>query len=634
MTLINLQTDLTSLSFGHDRPGGGSSNQPYIQTEIPENLPVQSPDFLWRNGFLAPVSAAKDVSRLTQMFFDLKSPNGLLFTAKENLLSRISVKTQATKGAGYAGGTINQGVYTPTSTIAQALVGFTGTHLNLLGLDPSSPMAGVVQSGLFPGGGLVTYESAVNRRLNGVAIDLPNRLIDLYYFQQEQEGDDVVNILSYPGGPNSISGIGKTHIKFADQRTGVNSGKDFKTYQVNQKGYDPSLLPKFYSPRSNSGTFGGQEVGVSWIYSKNIGVLGTFGTIFSETNEGRNGKFARLFETSVYSAFPAVTNRVKDNNSLTWNQKQIAEVPNKNSTQGYTDPTTQDFRKPLLKDKESSTIMSIAPSYDPSKNKTIDGANGSRINYTSPGQKGNIINYTKGKILPGQTKPIPVDKINAEPIYQSFNVTTDKVKNDLVKFRIAAINNTPESGQFKKQFIHFRAYIDSFSDSYNGSWDAINYMGRGESFYKYNNFKRNISLAFTVAAQSKEELIPMYKKLNFLASNLAPSYSDAGYMAGSLVELTMGGWCYELPGFITAMTLDVPQESPWEIGINETGGYDSSVKELPHIVKVTGFGFTPIEKFRPAKQVNEFNDNGKLTSYGDERYIALEAGGRNNYDNL
>ena len=31
----------------------------------------------------------------------------------------------------------------------------------------------------------------------------------------------------------------------------------------------------------------------------------------------------------------------------------------------------------------------------------------------------------------------------------------------------------------------------------------------------------------------------------------------------------------------------------------------SSVKELPHIVKVTGFAFTPIEKFRPSKQVNE-----------------------------
>ena len=59
MALVNLQTDLTSLPFGHDRPSGGSSNQPYITSDIPENLPVKSPDFLWRNGFLTPVSAAK-----------------------------------------------------------------------------------------------------------------------------------------------------------------------------------------------------------------------------------------------------------------------------------------------------------------------------------------------------------------------------------------------------------------------------------------------------------------------------------------------------------------------------------------------------------------------------------------------
>jgi hypothetical protein len=50
---------------------------------------------------MAPIKAANDVSRLTQMFFDLKSPNGLLFTAKENLLSRTSVKTEASKGSGY-----------------------------------------------------------------------------------------------------------------------------------------------------------------------------------------------------------------------------------------------------------------------------------------------------------------------------------------------------------------------------------------------------------------------------------------------------------------------------------------------------------------------------------------------------
>ena len=93
----------------------------------------------------------------------------------------------------------------------------------------------------------------------------------------------------------------------------------------------------------------------------------------------------------------------------------------------------------------------------------------------------------------------------------------------------------------------------------------------------------------------------------------------------------MGGWCVDLPGFITSMTLDVPQESPWEIGINKKGDYDPTVKELPQIVKVSGFSFTPIETFRPSKQTLDFD---KEKVYGDERYIALEAGGRNNYDNL
>ena len=119
----------------------------------------------------------------------------------------------------------------------------------------------------------------------------------------------------------------------------------------------------------------------------------------------------------------------------------------------------------------------------------------------------------------------------------------------------------------------------------------------------------------------------MYKKLNFLASNLAPTYSKEGYMAGSLVQLTLGGWCFELPGFITGMTLDVPQESPWEIGINTEAGFDSTVKELPHIVKVTGFSFTPIERFRPSKQKNDYAspDENLIdnNTYGPEQYIAL-----------
>ena len=130
MPLVSLTTDLKSLKYGKDRKGGGSSGQPYIKSNIPDGLTSSSPDFLLRNGYLNPVSTVNDVSRLTQMFFDLKTPNGLLFVAKQNLLSRTAVKTQT------ATGVVNDGVYTPLSTLAQAGVVSIGGHLNKQGLNP------------------------------------------------------------------------------------------------------------------------------------------------------------------------------------------------------------------------------------------------------------------------------------------------------------------------------------------------------------------------------------------------------------------------------------------------------------------------------------------------------------------
>ena len=134
----------------------------------------------------------------------------------------------------------------------------------------------------------------------------------------------------------------------------------------------------------------------------------------------------------------------------------------------------------------------------------------------------------------------------------------------------------------------------------------------------------------------------MYKKLNYLASNLTPDYSPFGYMRGPLVQLTMGGYLYEQVGFITALTYDIPNDSPWEIGINDEGGNDPSVKELPHRINVSSFQFTPIYEFRPGKQglgfanqsanINQGKAGGFVTKYGPQRYIALTAGSGSNYD--
>ena len=179
--LIKLQngdTSLKSLKFGKDRPGGGDSNQPYVQNPI--QIEIKNPsfynDFILRGGILAPIAAANDVVRLSKYFIDLQNPNGILFTAKQNLLSRIGTKTEASKGLGYAGGALNEGVYLPTSTVAQAGVGFTGTHLNKQGIDPT---------GLFPGASIKNYGDIVFENNQLEKNSVPNRVPDSLYRKAE-----------------------------------------------------------------------------------------------------------------------------------------------------------------------------------------------------------------------------------------------------------------------------------------------------------------------------------------------------------------------------------------------------------------------------------------------------------------
>ena len=74
-----------------------------------------------------------------------------------------------------------------------------------------------------------------------------------------------------------------------------------------------------------------------------------------------------------------------------------------------------------------------------------------------------------------------LDKITAQPMYTSAGPNTDLAINDLVKFRIAAIDN--DSSNRQAVYMHFRAHIDDFSDNYNASWNEVQYVGRGDTLY-------------------------------------------------------------------------------------------------------------------------------------------------------
>ena len=563
MALVDLKSDLKSLKFGsppaYDRPGEGVSGQPYIKEPfIDSDIVPQSGDFLLRGGLNAPLDAATDVARLARYFADLKSPRGVLFTAKENTLSGIGVRTQAS-GIG-----LNEGIYTPLSTLAQATQGYLGGHLNKQG---SNPFVGVT-----------TYTDVRNIVI-GAPNGVGNRLVDL-----TNEGVDQTNLsnvlYSYSGGPNAPLGIGQTNIFKAslEQRTGLNN---------------PKLL--------STGFFATPSVQAA---------IGVGSIILGQTAPQPTLGGFDAFKGGSYTTIDA---KEKTNTNIS------------------------DFREEIykIKDQKVSYVTSIAPSYTNSS-KIYEGNDGSRINMTSPGLRGDKKSYTAGKIInsangTGGTVSV-VDRINFQPLYKSSEVKEDNDvnKKDLVKFRIGAILRDG-----KKVFMHFRAFINNFSDTYNAEWSGIKYMGRGEEFYKYGGFTRKVQVSFTVAAQSKPELMAQYKKLNFLASTLAPDYggkAGSGYMGGVLTTLTMGGWCYELPGFIDSVNLEVPEASPWEIAINEEGEPDNTVKEMPHICNVA-MNFTPIHTFRPELQDNTYNENGngEINTYGEQRYLQLTNGKNNNY---
>ena len=626
MPLIDLKTDLKSLRYGKDTLGGGDSGQPYIQKPIPDsasNLFSQE-DFILKGGANAVSDSLTDVSRLTKMFFDLKSPNGLFFTAKQQLLSRTAVRTQTS-------GVLNDRVYNPLNTITQAGVNALGIHTKKQGVNPFADIG--------------AYSN--NDSLYGVRVktDQPadeNRLFSLYQLNKEGmsqsnwnfSGIDLnvgINVLSYGGGPGADLGIGKTNIRYAspEQRTGKQN-KWFKTpYFTGTSGsFDPS--------RTN-------EDNKSYIFSGSVS--GLYGRFTREPiDNGFNDIGQNLNEYNVYNpeiagTFPENTDLIYNNGANTLDQEQIigiSDIQYKNSPNVFTPATQIDFRK-SLRQNPSSSIMSLAPSYDEGRGKTIDGGFGpGRVNQLSPGRKGNISSYTVGK-RDGNINVGPTDRINALPIYRSEYVTQKDEKNDLVKFRIAAIDN--DAPNFKT-FMHFRALLSGISDSYSSTWNPTQYLGRGEDFYTYSGFSRAISLSWTVVAQSKEELIPMYKKLNYLASTMAPNYSPNGFMRGNLMQLTIGGYLYEQQGFFTTLDYSIPDDTPWEIGIDSSGGFDGTVKEMPHRIEVSA-AFTPIHSFIPQKMkiTDEMSDAGLIDTnkYGDEKFIALANGGidsNSNYNNF
>ncbi len=606
--LLELKTDLRSLKFGFDRPNDGSSGQPIIKTDIPSedidntsgDILSGATDFFLRGGLLTPARVAKDVSRLTQLLLGTNfkkpisvDPRGPAFILKQNVLSLISPRTQTPtifgeekKGdssdgsdrAGQGGRLLNDLPYLPTSTILSAAGNAFGTHLPKQGINPFSQFGSEPIPGRY-------FEATKNQKF--AIDDLPNqsnRLDELNYAhtlgkmvklnrfrlnpggagsakanrqdrrtdrknnRRGKKGKDPIAtkqgsnafILSYGGGPGAPLGIGRTRIKFADQRT---FGPNSKIFSNIRPELEVSLLSK---------------TDLMDLENSNVG-LGTIRQDFRRRLINQDSRNINQFNISVLGGGVG-----------------------------------------------GSKTLSVSPSYTRQSREKRLGT-GNPGNHSTLGAGKNIISA----YLPaGQMQAL--NKITKSRAYSAGNAV-DRVDNtnikDLVKFSIGILQNDATTGPDftlngrQTTYIHFPAYIDSFSDAFNATWNEVSYVGRGDKFYNYSGFSRTMNLGFTVVAESKPELLHMYSKLNFLASSLAPDYTERGFPRGNIAKLTLGDYLNETPCIITSLNFDIPQDSPFEIALMPDGSVDKSVGQLPLRIKVT-MAITPIHDFLPRRIIN------------------------------
>ena len=520
-----------SIPYGNDQPGGGSSNQPFIQFPLPEDagpdtkryyeLNRSGNDFPLRGGSglgisslvpIIPSAAVIDRNRIKKFY---STSEGNIFLQKQRYLQYANPKMevgQALQPFGQQIGTLIQGgtEYTRVynngkNTLEQVGVMGSGIHFDRHGLVPINPFQ-------------LSYDYVVKNK----AKDL-NRLVSLYRSKITSNGINILSLNSnstnlgispdptllfeYPGGPDSIGGIGFTTI----ERKVISD-------------FDPNL----------------------------------------DINQG------------IY----------------TFNYNQLSQTLNDNDRQKGI--IKQDFRAEF-----NGAISS-------SQYNIIDQING-KIPFSDYTSENIEIKYKIGtKIGDNINKPRNTYKF-IEPDIDPWDNITDTLPvstEDLIRFGFEAINYDPVGSIF----VQFRAFISSFSDNNSAEYNPVKYIGRGETFYGYTGFTRNIGFGFIIAALSKNELLPIYEKLTILLSQIYPDYGSNSFMRTPVVKMTIGDYIYRQPGFLNSMNLSIETDYPWEI---DSRGISDA--QLPHIIKAE-CQFTPIHDFLPRR-----SQDNKITPLINQR---------------
>jgi len=581
--------------YSKDIRGGGYSGQPFVKRSIPEttnqlnslSTEALSLDYPIRGGSYEELAAREDFVRIDR--FLLSYPQGKAFLDKQKglMFSNPNIET------GQSGGFSNTRAYSDgRNLMTQIAEGGTGFH---------HPNAGTtIQDLEFTQNKyeyIVSHKSKEqNRLVNLTTFKINNQVTTDDFFGNTTARNLGINTINdgelffYTGGPGSVYGLGNTIIRRATN----NLGAPINTQNA----------PTFIGPNFKNDIYGNEVQArptTEINFSNLLGLSQRFnitdneneinGDNISNLSQQSSPQFIRADQAPIVQNFDTT---VLFNNTMGYDKirEKKQSLP---GTLGVTD-----FRKDVINPR------SVAKSDYKNFNITT------RVGIGNPGARpANQRTNIRDEFKSGQ------DLVNMSDIVENVEKSGfGGDKRDLIKFGFETIQNN--SGLVNAT--HFRAFLTGYNDNHNAEWAASRYTGRGENFYTYQGFDRVVNFNFKIAAQSKQEMKFLYRKLNYLISTLYPDYNTAGFMRGNITKLTIGDLFVRTPGILESLQLNVDDQYAWEIAMDEPeGGRSSDMLETPQIMDVA-VQFKPILNILPKTGV----DSPILLTTPNNRYFTKQ----------
>ena len=250
------------------------------------------------------------------------------------------------------------------------------------------------------------------------------------------------------------------------------------------------------------------------------------------------------------------------------------------------------------------------------------------------GDKVNVIDFRKGTFADTyRWKP----NINLGKVGDVLGAVINDpgVTQDYIKFFFTGPNIKFGDTDSVDDIMTFRASITSLTDTFNPQWNPVQMIGRADPNYHYSGYSRDMNLDFTIYATDRDELKPIWRKLNALASYTAPEYTkDSIAMKGPWMRVTIGDLFKQTPVFISSLfyTL-VDNETTWDINIE----HDPTRMQVPNKVQVS-MGLTVITDYLPEKggRMYSLNNGNALDELGDNNWLSdsVNSGPKFSYEEL